>query len=98
MRVDRNLAAAPLFNDQVLEPVASLLTEYVRLSTRGVRSADELLEKTETRDLPMVEQALAAFYETLHRSSVVDLAALGDVLEINLESFAASAPRRRSTP
>ncbi|MDP9369359.1 MAG: hypothetical protein M3Q03_13980, partial [Chloroflexota bacterium] len=67
MREDRNLAALPLFDQQLLEPFHSLLIEYVRLSDRGIRSADGLLEKIETRDLPMVEQAVDAFYEQLHR-------------------------------
>ncbi len=97
MREDRNLAALPLFDQQLLEPFHSLLIEYVRLSDRGIRSADGLLEKIETRDLPMVEQAVDAFYEQLHRPHVVDLATLGEVLEFNLESIAATTPRR-STP
>ncbi len=97
MREDRNLAALPLFDQQLLEPFHSLLIEYVRLSDRGIRSADGLLEKIETRDLPMVEQAVDAFYEQLHRPHVVDPATLGEVLEFNLESIAATTPRR-STP
>ncbi len=97
MREDRNLVAVPLFNEQLLEPLRSLLIEYVRLSDRGIRSADTLLEKIETHDLPMVEQAVDAFYEQLHRAHVVDLATLGEVLEFNLESIAATA-RRRVTP
>ncbi len=94
MREDRNLVAAPLFNEQLLEPFRSLLIEYVRLSDRGIRSAGEVLEKIETRDLPMVEQAVDAFYERLHRAHVVDLATLGEVLEFNLESITATPARR----
>lgn len=94
MREDRNLAALPLFDQKLLEPFHSLLIEYVRLSDRGIRSADGLLEKIETRDLPMVEQAVDAFYEQLHRPHLVDLATLGEVLEFNLESIAATTPRR----
>lgn len=97
MREDRNLVAVPLFNEQLLEPFRSLMTEYVRLSSRDIRSADEVLEKIETRDLPMVEHAVDTFYERLHRASVVDLATLGEVLEFNLESIAATTPRR-ATP
>ncbi len=94
MREDGNLAAAPTFNDQLLAPFHALLTEYVRLSSRGVRSADGLLEKTETRDLPLIERAVDAFYEQLHRANLIDLATLGDVLEVNLESIRATTPRR----
>jgi hypothetical protein len=94
MREDGSLAAAPLFNEQLLMPFRSLLTEYVRLSTRGVRSADELLEKTETSDLALIEQAVDGFYERLHRSHMVDLATLREVIELNLERIAAVSTRR----
>jgi hypothetical protein len=94
MREDRNLVAAPLFNEQVLKPFVALLSEYVHLSARGVRSADGLLAKTETGALPMIEQAVGDFYEHLHRGSLIDLAALGEVLELNLESIPAMTPRR----
>ena len=84
---DGNLAAAPLFNDHLLAPVRALLTEYVRLSNREISSASELLEKTETHDLPRIERAIDTFYERLHRSHVVDLATLGEMLELNLEQY-----------
>jgi hypothetical protein len=91
---DGNLAVAPLFNDRVLAPARALLTEYVRLSNRGVSSAGDLLEKTETHDLPRIEQAIDTFYERLHRSHMVDLATLGEMLELNLESIATTSSRR----
>ena len=94
IREDGNLAAAPLFNDLLLAPARSLLMEYVRLSNRGIRSADDLLEKTETHDLPRIEEAIDTFYERLHRSHVVDLATLSEVLELNLESIATTSSRR----
>jgi non-ribosomal peptide synthetase component F len=96
MREDHNLAAAPLLNDRLLETSVALLTTYVRLSTRSVRSADALIEKTETHNLPLIEQATVAFYEQLHRGDVVDLAALGEVLEFSLEGIVATRPRRMS--
>ena len=94
MRADANLTAAPLFNDQLMAPFRALLTEYVRLSIRDVRSAAAVLEQTETHDLPMIEQAVDAFYERLHRAQVIDLATLRDILEVNLESISAATPRR----
>ena len=94
MRTDQTLAAAPMFNDRVLVPARSLLAAYVHLLSRRVRSAEALLETTETHDLPMIEHAIGAFYESLHRRSVVDLATLHDVLELNLENIAAPMPRR----
>jgi len=94
MREDGTVAAAPLFNEQLLVPLRALLTECVRLSSRGVTSAEELLKETETRDLPLIEQAVDGFYERLHRSHVVDLATLRELLDLNLERIAAVSPRR----
>jgi hypothetical protein len=92
---DQNLTAAPLFDSQLLAPFDALLTQYVRLSNRGVRSADEVLRKAESHDLPMIERAAEVFYEKLHRANMVDMATLGDVLELNLESIS-TLPLRRS--
>jgi hypothetical protein len=94
IREDGNLGAVPVFNDRLLEPARALLTEYVRLSNRGIRSAGDLLEKTETQDLPGIEQAVDTFFERLHRSHVVDLATLSEVLELNLESISTTSFRR----
>lgn len=94
MREDGNLAAAPLLDDHVLQPTLALLAEYVRLAGRDVQSAAELLARTETHDLPLIEQALDDFYEKLHRGHVVDLATLGEVLEFNLESITTTSFRR----
>jgi 5-bromo-4-chloroindolyl phosphate hydrolysis protein len=86
MKEDNNFAAAPLFLEQLLEPTESLLETYVRLSTRGVKAADELLARNESQDLPMIERAARNFFERMHRDSIVDLAALSEVLEFNLEN------------
>jgi hypothetical protein len=94
MREDRNFAVAPLFNDHLLTPVRALLTEYVRLSNRGVTSAGDLLDRTESHDLPRIERAVQTFYERLHRSHVVDLATLGEVLELDLERIDTTSSRR----
>ena len=94
MREDRALAAAPLFNERLLNPFVSLLTEYVRLSSRGVTSAHGLLEKVETGDLPMIEQAVEAFYEQLHRASLLDLATLSEILAFGLDGIRATVSRR----
>ena len=94
MREDGNLTALALFNDHLLVPARALLTEYVRLSNRGISSAGDLLEKTETHDLPRIGRAIDTFYERLHRSHMVDLATLGEVLELNLEHITTTSSRR----
>jgi hypothetical protein len=93
MQEDRNLTAAPLFNDHLLTPTCSLVMEYVRLSKRGISSANDLLEKTETHTLPRIERAIDTFYERLHRSHVVDLATFGEILDLDLDHVAMSSRR-----
>jgi hypothetical protein len=94
IREDGNLVAAPIVNDHLLVPFRALMTEYVRLSNRDISSAGELLEKTETQDLPRLERALETFYERLNRSHMIDLATLGDMLDVNLDSISTTSSRR----
>lgn len=91
---DRLFAAAGPFNERLVEPFAVLLDEYVRLSSRGLRSAQPLLERAESHDLPMLERAIDTYYERLHRGSLVDLATHAEMLEINVESLDMISPRR----
>jgi hypothetical protein len=94
IREDGKLVAAPIVNDHILVPFLALLTEYVRLSNRDISGAGDLLEKTEAQDLPRLERALDTFYERLNRSHMVDLATLGEMLDVNLESIATTSSRR----
>jgi len=91
---DKNLAATPLFNDRLVQPLLSFLTDYVRLAARNVKSARDLLAKAESHDLPMFERAIDDFFEKLHRGHVVDLATLSEILEFNLESLETTTLRR----
>jgi hypothetical protein len=93
MRLDGKLDRATVFNDQLLELCRSILTEYVVLSGRKIKSARTVLEKIETHDLPLIERAADDFYENLHRQEMIDLATLSEVLELNLESIR-TTPRR----
>lgn len=94
MKEGSNVAAAPLFLEQLLEPAEALLETYVRFSARGVKAADELLARNEGQDLPMIERASRQFFERLQREGGVDLTALREVLEFNLESTTPITPRR----
>jgi hypothetical protein len=94
MEEDHMLAAATPFNERLVEPFAVLLDEYVRLSGRRVRSAERLLERAESHDLPLIERAVDTFYERLHRSTLVDLATHRDLLELNIESLDTISLRR----
>jgi hypothetical protein len=94
IREDEDHAAARFFDEQVLVPVVALLTEYVRLTSRGVVSAASMVERTESLDLPLVEQTIDDIYERLHRAHLANLATAAALLELNLERVANAISRR----
>jgi DNA-binding CsgD family transcriptional regulator len=85
-------AAAPLFNERLLAPSTALLTEYVCLAEWGLTSAGGLLARFETRDLPKIELAIDTVYEQLNRALLVDLTALGEVLDSSLKGLESRTP------
>ncbi len=84
---------APLFLEQLLEPAEALVETYVRLSSRGLKATDEMLSRYESQDFPMIERAARNFLEKMRSGSTVDLAALSQVLEFNLENTTPVTPR-----
>jgi hypothetical protein len=94
MEEDRMLGAAVPFNERLLEPFHALLAEYVRLSARGVKTAEPLLHKAETHDLPLIERAVETFYEKLNRGIVIDLATHAEILSLDIDSLETHAPWR----
>jgi hypothetical protein len=71
------------FDTQLLEPAASLLERYVRLSTRGVSDAEETLRRVEERNLPQLESRFEALYTQLHRGEIIDLAVASEMLDMD---------------
>ncbi len=63
------------------------MTEYDRLSRRDVKSARVRANKIEACALPRFEAAIEAFDEELNRAPEIDLEALGDVLESDLQGL-----------
>jgi hypothetical protein len=94
MDEDKMLGAAVPFNERLLEPFHMLLAEYVRLSARGVKTAEHLLQKAETHDLPLIERAVESFYEKLNRGIVIDLATHAEILSLDIESLDSHSPWR----
>jgi hypothetical protein len=87
MDQDAMFVAAVPFNERLLEPFQVLLAEYVRLSARDVKSAEQLLQKAEAHDLPLIERAVENFYEKLNRGTVIDLATHAEMLSLDIESL-----------
>jgi hypothetical protein len=72
------------FDDRLLAPTESLFSGYLRLTRRGVASADETLRRVETQNFPLIESRLDTLYQQLHRGDVVDLAVANEMLELEL--------------
>jgi hypothetical protein len=84
------------FLDRYLTPATTIVTQYARLSSRGVTSAHEALDHVETHDLPLIEQQMGELYERIHRGDVLDLQVASEMLEMGLMDR--SPMKDRSTP
>jgi hypothetical protein len=73
------------FEERLLAPTESLLTEYLRLAGRGIAGADATLRRIEERNLPQIESRLDTLYQQLHRGDVIDLAVASEMLELELD-------------
>jgi DNA-binding NarL/FixJ family response regulator len=87
LRDEGSLAAAPLFNDCLLELFGARLKTYLRRSTREIQGADDLIELFAADELPAIERAVDAFSDEFNRDRVLDLAALEAALDTNLRDI-----------
>ncbi|MGH2561209.1 MAG: 5-bromo-4-chloroindolyl phosphate hydrolysis family protein [Thermomicrobiales bacterium] len=72
------------FLDQYLSPARTIVSQYVRLSSRGVATAQPALERVETHDLPLIERRMSELYDRIHRGDVIDLQVASEMLELGL--------------
>jgi hypothetical protein len=72
------------FLDRYLAPTRTILTQYARLSARGVATAQPALERVETRDLPLIDRRMTELYDRIHRGDVIDLQVASELLELGL--------------
>ena len=85
MAADRiDSATIAWFDDHLLAPTETMLTQYVRLRSREVSGADSTLQRVEEESLPAIEARLDSLYDQLHRGAVVDLAVASEMLEFEL--------------
>jgi hypothetical protein len=75
---------ARTFLDRYLTTTETILERYVRLSARGVLSAEATLTKVEEHDLPLLARKLTDLYERLHRGDVIDLETASEMLDLDL--------------
>lgn len=75
------------FNERLLKPTETMLSQYVRLRGREVAGAGPTLRRVEEESLPEIESRFDALYDQLHRGAVVDLAVASEMLEFELPDF-----------
>lgn len=80
----RETRLAREFLERYLAPAQTILTQYARLSARGVAAAQPALERVEMHDLPLIERRMGALYERIHRGDVIDLQVASEMLELGL--------------
>jgi hypothetical protein len=93
-RIDAQTVA--WFDDRLLAPAESLLSGYLRLSSRGIESADTTLRRIEEQNLPQIETRLDALYDQLHRGDVIDLTVASEMLDLQLEEAPRPSLRSRT--
>jgi len=74
------LVARPLL-ELYLDSTAGILTNYVRLSSRPVASAEEPLSKAENEAVPLLESKVTELYDQLQREEVVALSVDSELVE-----------------
>lgn len=89
MAEDQDLSQIPLLDSCLLSPLHELLSTYLRLAEREIRSAGDGLKRIESHDLPLILDAVDDFYERLHSGQLTDLATMSELIEFNLESVRA---------
>jgi hypothetical protein len=72
---------AEAFRGSYALPIRDLIRHYVTLSSRGVASARDEIERTE-RELPRVERQLDEVFEAIHRGDVSSLRSVNEMLEL----------------
>jgi hypothetical protein len=90
---DKDPRIARDFLTRYLDPAQTILTQYVRLSSRGIASARPALDRVETHDLPLIEGKMDELYERIHRGNVIDLQVASEMLEMGLPGISASSDR-----
>lgn len=88
---------ARTFLDRHLTTTETILERYVRLSARGVLSAEATLTKVEEHDLPLLARKLTDLYERLHRGDVIDLETASEMLDLDLAGPPARAAAASAT-
>lgn len=83
------------FDVQILTPAASMLSSYLKLSSRGVSGAEETLRHVEEQDLPLLESRLDTLYTQMHRGEIIDLAVTSEMMGMAPADLPATAFSRK---
>ena len=78
-------ATAERFLSDYLDPITTLLANYIRVAGRDLALAHDELAALETRTLPLIERRLNTLYEQIHSADVASLELESKMLEYTLQ-------------
>lgn len=86
------------FVDRYLTPAEAIVSRYVRLSSRGISTAEPTLVKVETEDLPLLDGKMRELYDRLHRGDLIDLEVAREMLALDFADAGTAALPPARTP
>jgi len=78
-------SVAQQYLDEYLDPITSVLSNYVRLAGRDLALARDELAALETETLPLIERRLNTLYEQIHSADLAALELDTKMLEYTLQ-------------
>jgi hypothetical protein len=84
------IAIARDFLNRYLTPATTIISDYSRLASRNIPSAQATLAKVETHDLPLLSRKLDDLYDRLHRGNLIDLEVAREMLSLDVADWSDS--------
>ena len=92
------VALARDFLNRYLEPASTIITDYARLASRNVPSAQPTLAQVEEHDLPLLTTKMNELYDRLHRGSLIDLEVAREMLSLDVADWGLEEIRPATKP
>ncbi|HEY8600475.1 MAG TPA: 5-bromo-4-chloroindolyl phosphate hydrolysis family protein [Thermomicrobiales bacterium] len=89
---------AQQFLDEYLDPITSVLSNYVRLAGRDLALARDELAALEAETLPLIERRLTTLYEQIHSADLAALELDTKMLEYTLQPISMATGETQLDP
>jgi hypothetical protein len=75
------------FLNRYLTPATAIVSDYSRLASRNIVSAQPTLAKVESHDLPLLARKLDDLYDRVHRGNLIDLEVAREMLSLDVADW-----------